>query len=122
MRVAPNIRLKKNERMTLQRWSQGRRVSVRQSERARMVLLAAVGRSNQEIATEMGVKPHTVGRWRNRFAEWRLAGIEKDLPRGGRPRKQREQLESKIIRTRQPKRRRRTQPIGAPARWPKSWE
>ena len=98
MRVAPAINLKKNERMTLQRWSQGRRVAVRQSERARMVLLAAEGRSNQEIATVMGVKPHTVGRWRNRFAELRLAGIEKDLPRGGRPRNQREQLQSQIIR------------------------
>ncbi len=98
MRVAPAINLKKNERMTLQRWSQGRRVAVRQSERARMVLLAAEGRSNQEIATVMGVKPHTVGRWRNRFAELRLAGIEKDLPRGGRPRALREQRESEIIR------------------------
>ena len=98
MRVAPEIRLKKTERMTLQRWSQGRKVSVRQRDRARMVLLAAEGRSNQEIAAEMGVKQHTVGRWRNRFAELRLAGIEKDLPRGGRPRDQREQRESEIIR------------------------
>jgi len=63
-----------------------------------MTLFAADGMSNKEIATEMGVKAHTVGRWRSRFAELRLAGIEKDLPRGGRPRNQREQLESKIIR------------------------
>ena len=98
MRVAQDIRLMKKERMTLQRWSQGRRVSVRQSERARMVLLAAEGMSNKEIAREMGVKAHTVGRWRSRFAELRLAGIEKDLPRGGRPRDQREQQQSEIIR------------------------
>jgi len=63
-----------------------------------MILLAAEGMTNKEIATHMGVKAHTVGRWRNRFAELRLAGIEKDLPRGGRPRTQREQLESEIIR------------------------
>ena len=98
MRVAPNIKLTKKERMTLQCWSQGRRISVRQRDRARMTLFAADGRSNKEVATEMGVKAHTVGRWRSRFAEWRLAGIEKDLPRGGRPRNQREQLESEIIR------------------------
>ena len=98
MGVAPDVKLKKNERMTLQRWWRGRRVSVRQRERARIVLMASEGRSNQEIATVMGVKAHTVGRWRNRFAELRLAGIEKDLPRGGRPRDQREQLESEIIR------------------------
>lgn len=98
MRVAQDIILSKKERTTLHRWSQGRRVSVRQSERARMILLAAEGMLNKEIASRMGVKAHTVGRWRSRFAELRLAGIEKDLPRGGRPRDRREQLESEIIR------------------------
>ena len=98
MRVAQNIRLTKEERTTLQRWSQGRRISVRQRDRARMILFAAEGMSNKGIAMEMGGKAHTVGRWRSRFAELRLAGIEKDLPRGGRPRDQREQLESEIIR------------------------
>jgi len=98
MRVAPKIILSKEERATLHRWSQGRTVSVRQKERAEMILLAAEGISNKEIAGKMAVKNHTVGRWRNRFAELRLAGIEKDLPRGGRPRKQREKLESEIIR------------------------
>ena len=53
-----------------------------------MTLLAAGGMLNKEVATELGVKAHTVGRWRSRFAELRLAGIEKDLPRGGRPRTQ----------------------------------
>ena len=98
MRVAPSIRLTKKERTTLQCWSQGRRISVRHRDRARMILLAADGMSNKGVATEMGVKTHTVGRWRSRFAELRLAGIEKDLPRGGRPRVQREQRESEIIR------------------------
>ncbi len=98
MRVAQDIRLTKKERTTLERWLQGRRVSVRQRDRARMVLLAADGMSNKTIAMEMRVKAHTVGRWRSRFAELRLGGIEKDLPRGGRPRSQREQLESRIIR------------------------
>ncbi len=98
MRVAEEIVLNKKEQTALHRWSQGRRVSVRQSERAGMILLAADGMLNKEIASQMGVKAHTVGRWRSRFAELRLAGIEKDLPRGGRPRDQREQLESEIIR------------------------
>jgi len=98
MRVAQDIILSKRERITLQRWSQGRTVSVRQSERAGMILLAAEGLLNKEIAGRLEVKAHTVGRWRSRFAELRLTGIEKDLPRGGRPRDQREQLESEIIR------------------------
>ena len=90
MRVAQDIRLTKKQRMTLERWSEGRAVSVRQSERARMILHAAGGMQNREIAIEMGVKALTVGRWRSRFAESGLVGIEKDLPRGGRPRNRRE--------------------------------
>lgn len=97
MRIAQTVTLTKAERSTLKGWSRGRAVAVRQAERARMILAAADGRSNQEIAAEMGVKPHTVGRWRTRFAELRVAGIEKDLPRGGRPRRQREDVESTII-------------------------
>ncbi|MFH1893538.1 MAG: helix-turn-helix domain-containing protein, partial [Candidatus Zixiibacteriota bacterium] len=66
MRVAQDIILSNKERMTLHLWSQGRRVSVRQSERAGMILLAAEGMLNKEIASRMGVKAHTVGRWRSR--------------------------------------------------------
>ncbi|NQU43091.1 IS630 family transposase [bacterium] len=98
MRIAQEIRLTKRERATLYRWSQGRRTPVREKERAEMILLAAGGMSNKDIAAEVGVKAHTVGRWRRRFSESRLAGIEKDLPRGGRPRKQREKIEREIIR------------------------
>lgn len=98
MRVAKEIVLDKAEQTALGQWSNGRTVSVRQRERAKMILLAAEGLENKEIASELGIKAHTVGRWRNRFAELRLAGIERDLPRGGRPRDHREQLESEIIR------------------------
>ena len=63
-----------------------------------MILRAAEGKSNQEIASQLGVKVHTVGRWRNRFAELGIPGIEKDLPRGGRPRQPRERVESEILR------------------------
>ena len=97
MRVPQKITLTQTERSALEGWSKGRQVSVRRAERAKIVLLAAADISNQEIATAMAIKPHTVGRWRSRFAELRLAGIEKDLPRGGRPPKQREDMESKII-------------------------
>jgi transposase len=98
MRVAQEIHLTKTQRATLQRWAGSRTVVVRQTQRARMILQAAAGKSNQEIAAVLGVKVHTVGRWRKRFAELGIAGIEKDLPRGGRPRRQREEIESEIIR------------------------
>ena len=85
MRVAAEIRLTKSQRATLQQWSRGRKVAVRQAQRAKMILRAAEGKSNQEIAAQLGVKVHTVGRWRNRFAELGIAGIEKDLPSASQP-------------------------------------
>ena len=52
------------------------------NERLSIVLLADEGMTNEEI---MGVLPfgiHKIARWRNRFAEWGLEGIEKGRPRG----------------------------------------
>jgi len=63
---------------------------MRLMQRAKMILMAATGKQNDEIARTLGVQASTVGRWRRRFAERGLAGIEKDAPRGGRtPTKQR---------------------------------
>jgi len=53
--------------------------------RSRIVLLAAEGLSNSGIATELGCGRVTVVRWRGRFAQHGLAGLE-DEPRPGRPR------------------------------------
>ena len=46
------------------------------------MLLADDGLNNGEIAKRMSVSAHMVGRWRKRFAEHGLSGIEKNLPRG----------------------------------------
>ena len=56
--------------------------------RCRIVLRAAQddNSSNQDIAAELGCDRHTVGQWRERFAEQGLAGLQ-DAPRSGRPRK-----------------------------------
>jgi transposase len=54
-------------------------------DRARMVLAAAGGLMNKEIAEKIGTCPHTVGTWRNRFAEHRMDGLY-DEPRPGAPR------------------------------------
>jgi transposase len=55
------------------------------AERARIVLAAAGGLKNKEIASKLGVCTHTVGTWRNRFADHRMDGLY-DEPRPGAPR------------------------------------
>jgi transposase len=65
--------------------------------RAKIVLAAAEGKQNQAIAAELGTLRKTVGLWRKRFAGQRLAGIEKDAPRGGRPATKKSQLAPLIV-------------------------
>src|SRR5438876_3528398 len=55
-------------------------------QRAKMVLYAADGQSNTEIARRLETAAEVVGRWRKRFFEQRLAGLE-DRERAGRPRR-----------------------------------
>ena len=52
--------------------------------RARIVLYAAEGLGNDEIAARLDTPRQVVSKWRKRFADQRLAGLG-DLPRGGRP-------------------------------------
>ena len=52
--------------------------------RARIVLYAADGLGNDEIAARLDTPRQVVSKWRKRFFEQRLAGLA-DLPRGGRP-------------------------------------
>lgn len=84
MRVAPTIQLSAAEERTLTRLARSNTTSVRLSRRARIVLLAAAGQSNLEIAAELKIGRVQVGRWRERYAEGGLAAIEHDLPRAGR--------------------------------------
>ena len=53
--------------------------------RAKMVLLASKGLSNDEIAHQLSTRREVVSMWRKRFFEKRLLGLE-DLDRPGRPR------------------------------------
>jgi len=55
-------------------------------QRAKMILYAAEGQSNAEIARRLETAAEVVGRWRKRFFEERLAGLE-DRERAGRPRR-----------------------------------
>jgi transposase len=54
-------------------------------QRAGIVLLAADGFQNKNIAQMLGIGRVQVSRWRQRYGMYRLAGIERDLPRGAPP-------------------------------------
>ena len=74
-----------DERAVLQRWARRPKSAQALALRCRIVLGAADGESNQDIAARLGCNPSTVGKWRNRFAEHRVDGLH-DEPRPGKPR------------------------------------
>src|SRR5947208_5744449 len=84
MRIAPAITLTGEQRKQLESWARGRSLPRRLGERAQMILLASEGRQNKEIARTLRRGRQGVARWRQRFIERGLAGIEKDAPRPGR--------------------------------------
>jgi transposase len=97
MRVACRIDVTKDERKRLERWARGRSTPARLVLRSKIVLLAAEGMMNKDIAEHVGTDRQTVARWRKRFAQKRLAGIEKDAPRPGRPATHRSRLVRQIV-------------------------
>jgi transposase len=86
MRTAAPIELSSEQRAALERLARQRSVSARLVERARIVLRAANGEQNKQIAMQMGIMPEKAARWRNRFLEGGIAALEKDAPRPGRTR------------------------------------
>ncbi len=98
MRRAVEIKLSESETATLEKLKRGRRVSVRLAERAAIVLHAAAGLQNQQIAEIMGITRQKAGRWRGRYAELGLAGIEKDAPRPGRRRRIGDDQRAEVVR------------------------
>lgn len=74
------IDLTSEERETLERYERGRTVSQALALRARIVLRCATGVANKEVAAQLGITSHTVGKWRRRFAASRLNGLT-DTPR-----------------------------------------
>ena len=85
MRVAPEIVLTNEDRAELMKLVRSRLTSVRLEQRCGIVLLAADGFQNKDIAQMLGVGRVQVSRWRGRYAQLRFAGIERDLPRGAPP-------------------------------------
>jgi hypothetical protein len=79
------IHLSSAEELELQRRAGKYTLSYFQVQRAKMILLAAEGLGNDEIATRLDSRREVVGRWRKRFFVDRLKGLEEQA-RPGRPR------------------------------------
>jgi transposase len=97
--AAVEIVLSDEERAQLGSWERRRTSAQALAERSRIVLFAAEGLKNTEIAQRLGVHRGMVTKWRNRFAVDRLDGLC-DEPRPGQPRKiTDEKIEEVITRT-----------------------
>ena len=84
MRRAPLVFLADDERATLLRWTRSPTLPQKRGLRARIILAAARGETNESIARHLGCSRPTVGYWRAAFAAKGLAGLE-DAPKPGRP-------------------------------------
>lgn len=85
MRIAPAIQLTQQDQQTLTAWAKGRTIPVRLSERSKIILLAAEGRQDAEIAATLSITAKKASRWRKRFLARGIHSLEKDAPRPGRP-------------------------------------
>ena len=83
--VAPVVDLTEEQRSELKSFASSRSVPHGLARRAQIVLMAAEGQSNVEIAKQVQVNRHTVALWRARFGERGIQGLYDEL-HPGRPR------------------------------------
>ena len=98
MRVAPRVDLNSEDRTALELQARGRSLPARLVERSRIVLRAADGLQDREIAAELGITPEKAARWRKRFLEGGTEALAKDAPRPGRGRTIKDRKVASIVR------------------------
>ena len=84
MRIAPKIELDAAVQRELTALTRRGRVEARVQQRAKIVLLAAEGWQNKEIAVEVDLDRRQVALWRQRFLEGGVQALMHDAPRPGR--------------------------------------
>src|SRR5258708_22040245 len=80
MRIAPVITLSPEQRTVLESQVRSRSLPLRVVERSRIVLFAAAGRQDKDIAVLLSMTPKKVSRWRQRFLALGVAGVLPDAP------------------------------------------
>ena len=95
-RTAPRVELTETERIQLQTLLRRTTAPLRSVLRARILLGAASGQENQDLAAALKLRPATVSKVRRRFATLRLGALA-DAPRSGRKRKYGPATQARIL-------------------------
>jgi len=90
------LMLTDDEQRVLEGWARRRKTAQALALRSRIVLACAAGDSVSAVAAGLGVSRATAGKWRSRFLEGRLQGLN-DEPRPGRPRTVTDEQVEKMI-------------------------
>ena len=97
MRIAKTIELDEHTERELRVLAKRRRVEARLQQRALVILLAAQGWQNKDIAVEAGLDRRQVALWRQRFLDGGIDALRQDAPRTGRPATVTAEVESRIV-------------------------
>jgi len=85
------------EKQELERWAQSRTLPAGDVFRARLILALAAGKSYREMEKSLGTSAPTIARWRKRFEQRRLDGLE-GLHRGSRPQVATATVQARVVR------------------------
>jgi transposase len=97
MRIAAPVELSPEQRTALEGMARQRSLPLRVVERARIVLLAADGLENKQIAQRLHSTQEKAARWRKRFLAGGITALQKDAPRPGKPRTISDQEVKKVV-------------------------
>jgi transposase len=86
----------KEELQILNKLTNDKKTPKRLAERAKIILSCHAGLRNDEISKKLQATVITVAKWRNRFAKYRIEGLN-DKPRSGKPRKYDESIRNNIL-------------------------
>jgi transposase len=96
-RVTVALSCSAEQRTELTNLARSRTEEARLVERAKIILACLEGKRNDEVSRELGVRPNTVGLWRQRFAARGMAGL-RDRPRPGKKPRYGAELRLRLLR------------------------
>src|SRR5207253_4423611 len=91
------LTLTAEEEEELERWAQSRTLPAGDVFRARLILVLGAGKSYRDIENSMHSSAATIARWRRRFEQDRLAGLE-GRHKGSRPRMATAAVQARVVR------------------------